>query len=467
LAPVASLKVRGAVKEVLPLVEPPSAVTGAMHAQLLHAAAQRRPERGRVISLFRSIASHPGYAAAASVLVIGGAVTWQLSRGTLLVDKSAMMAPSPENTAESKVAEAKPVPPPAAPLGPPGATTPAKEHAGGAAGASPAAATEGEAQAEQGAPNKAAHARGYVADDKAPLEKAYKSGSGLSGLLGSKGERPAAGGKHDGDGVLAELTPVGKGGPPDVYLNAGPDQRGRLRVEREAKTTVPTDPEAQDERHDFGKVVARGDSNAASSAVGGTAAGGGAHSAPARRAEPQAVKQMASPPEKPQAASQRMAALPQAATDAPAQPAEEGLVVAAPAKEQAKDAQARDAQTLMQRANELADAGKCEDAKKLYSVLEHRFPALWSPAVGIRIAKCLREQDRLDEEQNILDQIKRQKMPVNVDLANEQRLLDERRAQRGVSSGGGAATRAKAKKASKTVDSEAPSSADTAIKRAY
>src|SRR5437868_5999712 len=65
-AEVAALKhVRGAVKEVLPFLEPPATATGALHAQLMHAAALGRPRRGKVIALFRQVVSHPGYAAAA------------------------------------------------------------------------------------------------------------------------------------------------------------------------------------------------------------------------------------------------------------------------------------------------------------------------------------------------------------------------------------------------------------------
>jgi hypothetical protein len=150
-------------------------------------------------------------------------------------------------------------------------------------------------------------------------------------------------------------------------------------------------------------------------------------------------------------------------------PAEEGQVTAATAAKEApaKDAQANDAQATIQRANELADAGKCDEANKLYKYVENRYPHAWTPQVGLHVAKCLREQQRFDEEQNILDQIKQQKAPINSELANEQRLLNERRAHVSATSGSGG-TRAKSKKASKTaVDSEGLAPATTAPKRVY
>jgi hypothetical protein len=260
------------------------------------------------------------------------------------------------------------------------------------------------------------------------------------------------GGKGSADPAAAEGLKQSAG--PGVYLNAGPEQ-GRLRVDREAKKNVSSDYAGQDERRDVGRVVARGEAN--SDLPAGSTAGGGASAAPAYRApETQADKPVA--PQMAQAPASRPAAV------QPVPPVEEGRVTAAPP---AKDAQANDAQATMQRANELADAGKCDEAAKLYKYLESRYPSAWTPQVGLHVARCLRQQQRLDEEQGILDQIKRQKAPINSDLANEQRLLDERRAHASATSGA-AGTRAKSKKGSKTaVDSEGPAPSSTAIKRAY
>lgn len=131
-------RVRSAVKTVLPLIEPPQVATGALHAQLLHAAAQRRPvPRGKVLAFARRVVSHPGYAAAAALLVVGGALGLQFARGGLQ-----MTSPRPEAAQEAAEAP-KPVvtvaPAPeavptkkaeAGPVGAPSAATPPADKAG-------------------------------------------------------------------------------------------------------------------------------------------------------------------------------------------------------------------------------------------------------------------------------------------------------------------------------------------------
>lgn len=100
--------VRKVAQEALATVEPSERLTGALHQQLLHAAAQRKP-RGRVIPFLRRVVSHPGYAAAAAFLLVGGAVGVQWTRGRLLMPtpaaESAPAAPAP---AATPPVEAKP-----------------------------------------------------------------------------------------------------------------------------------------------------------------------------------------------------------------------------------------------------------------------------------------------------------------------------------------------------------------------
>jgi anti-sigma factor RsiW len=107
-------RVRGAVKGALPTVEPPAAALGPLHAQLLHAAAQR-PRRGKVLQLFRRAARHPGYAAAAGLVLIGGIIGWQFSHGRVAMNEAAEAPPvaapvTPAAAAPEPVA----APPPAA-----------------------------------------------------------------------------------------------------------------------------------------------------------------------------------------------------------------------------------------------------------------------------------------------------------------------------------------------------------------
>ena len=62
-AEVAMVKrVRSVVAAALPPVDPPAVTTGALHQQLLHAAAQRRPAKGgKILQFARRMVAHPGY----------------------------------------------------------------------------------------------------------------------------------------------------------------------------------------------------------------------------------------------------------------------------------------------------------------------------------------------------------------------------------------------------------------------
>ena len=97
--------VRKVAQEALATVEPTERLTGALHQQLLHAAAQRKP-RGKVLPFLRRVVSHPGYAAAAAFLLVGGAVGVEWTRGRLLMTPPATQS-APAAPAATPV-EAKP-----------------------------------------------------------------------------------------------------------------------------------------------------------------------------------------------------------------------------------------------------------------------------------------------------------------------------------------------------------------------
>ena len=106
---VAFGKVRTIAKAALEPVEPTERLTGPLHAQLLHAAAQRKP-RGQVVPFMRRVFRHPAYAAAAGLLLIGGAVGVEWSRGKL-VPLPVHAAAAPEtSTAEAGKTAAPPAP---------------------------------------------------------------------------------------------------------------------------------------------------------------------------------------------------------------------------------------------------------------------------------------------------------------------------------------------------------------------
>jgi hypothetical protein len=119
-------KVRGAARAALPLLDPPAAATGALHAQLLHAAAQRKPSRattGKLLSFPRRVMQHPGLLAAASLMVIGGALGLNWSKGHLFMPAAertpAMAEPAkvdlPKGATTAPVVAAAPAATPATP----------------------------------------------------------------------------------------------------------------------------------------------------------------------------------------------------------------------------------------------------------------------------------------------------------------------------------------------------------------
>src|SRR4051812_39736536 len=114
-AELAAMKrVRGVVRSAMPMLEPPAAATGGLHAQLLHAAAQRSATkaapRGKMLAFVRRVATHPGYAAAAGVLIIGGAIGLQWARGGGLMMQPPRAAPVMESAPSPAAAAGAPAP---------------------------------------------------------------------------------------------------------------------------------------------------------------------------------------------------------------------------------------------------------------------------------------------------------------------------------------------------------------------
>jgi hypothetical protein len=106
-------KVRVAAQSAMPAVEPSERLAGPLHAQLMHAASQRKP-RGKVLPFLRRVVSHPGYAAAAALVLVGGAVGLQWSRGRLLMptaQQAAESAPAAAATPAVQPAKAQPAAP--------------------------------------------------------------------------------------------------------------------------------------------------------------------------------------------------------------------------------------------------------------------------------------------------------------------------------------------------------------------
>lgn len=138
-AEVASMqRVRAAVGPALAVEGGPSEERlSSMSASLLAAAAARRGSpavkaapRGKVLQLFRTVATHPGYAAAAGLLIVGGAIGWQFSRGHVLMprERAALEAKQEQEQEQEPQPQPQPQPqqaPAAAPATPPAPPPPA------------------------------------------------------------------------------------------------------------------------------------------------------------------------------------------------------------------------------------------------------------------------------------------------------------------------------------------------------
>jgi hypothetical protein len=109
-------RVRTAVRTALPVVEPPANAQGAMHAQLMHAAAQRKPpEMGKLLAFgrkTRKVLLSPAFAMAAMFLVVGSVLAVRFSKGPLMEPRAveAPAAPAAPVTTAAEKAEAPPAP---------------------------------------------------------------------------------------------------------------------------------------------------------------------------------------------------------------------------------------------------------------------------------------------------------------------------------------------------------------------
>jgi hypothetical protein len=111
-------RVRSAVKTALPVVDPPANAQGAMHAQLMHAAAQRKPpEMGKLLAFgrkTRKVLLSPAFAMAAMFLVVGSVLAVRFSKGPLMEAKPAAPVEAPAPVVAEKAEAPAPSATPAA-----------------------------------------------------------------------------------------------------------------------------------------------------------------------------------------------------------------------------------------------------------------------------------------------------------------------------------------------------------------
>jgi hypothetical protein len=396
---VASLgRTRQAAKRLMPAVEPPANLTGALHAQLMHAASQRRPKRGVVLQLFRRVAQHPQMAAAAMFLVVGGAFMLAWRKGKVL-------PPSPSLAETPIVESAKPAEPVTA-FDKMAANQPTGTLPDNVKGIEPAAKTEKE-----------------LLDDHLQLAEG-------AGGAKNKEATPALyeGGKV---GKLVLQT------PPATY-NVNPS--AKHHAAGKSLRSI-----AKDEGDDLKLKLASDELNGAGTVAGGPGSGRGdapKSSAPATpaygRAQSSLPSQAAAPPPPPSSVP------PEAANSEVArQAAPSATPAASPPALSSRDSDSRfiarekapvqkPAATTTATANvesnrkqfyELAKSNRCDEAIKLFQDLE-RTTQFISPNERAQYVRCLMQKGRQQEAEQQLIELKADKQVTNGEVQKLQEELD-------------------------------------------
>ena len=391
---VASLgRVRLASTRMLPSVEPTPQLTGALHAQLMHAAAQRRPRRGVLLGFPRRIAEHPAWAAAAMFAVVGGAIAINWSR-----DKMTMPAATERAEAPPPVEAA-----PASAALPPEAVVAKSEQAKGKAGAALRAADEKDSTriALDAPPLGTLTVQRPAAHRAAVAAKASPTPPAKMKKIAAKSESVDALG-DDAVGGLAGATSGPVGG---AASGTGGDGRGSLG-EGSAKSSAPQrlsrGGKAEEQPQQETNIHAY---TAPSTASGGAPAGWGANAPPAATVP-------ATPSPAPQALRREAAS-----RDVPPPPAPRSSV-------QSAAAPARDVESLRKRADDSARSGRCDDAIKLYQQLDRESQYV-TPTERANYVRCLTARGREDEALQQLEELKADKRLSNAQLQQVEQELSK------------------------------------------
>jgi hypothetical protein len=413
-------RVRTAAKRVMPAVEPTAPLAGALHAQLMHAAAQRKPKRGVLLSFPRKIVEHPALSAAAMFVLVGGAIAINWSRGKMAMPATTQTAVSDE--AAAKHAEATldtPKPTEAAPVIP-------------------------EPKAKEEAPaNELAKAgdKSQLADDKASYELQTPKGSFAV-------SRPTA---HRAV-ATAEAAKKGKVAAPASMKNIAVDGK---KAKYDTNDALAQGAKDQDLNSGLGSVngAAGGGGAVTGGVVGGETGRFGAKSSPAKSSAPApadeaegavlAEKAPARKEQKP-GAGQTRAYGSNATTTAPAAPpppAPQPVAAAAPSAErdyraaQSQHAQApvakpsanaRSYDLARKQADEWATTGRCAEAIKSYEELQKANQYI-TPTERVYWVRCLTQSGRQEEAQQRLDELKAEKKVTNAQIEDAEKQLVEKR----------------------------------------
>jgi|GEM_PF-5483454 len=464
-AEVASFgRVRGAVRAVMPLVEPPpaSAQMGSLHAQLMHAAAQRRPA-GKVLSFggrVKKVVLHPAFAMAASFVFVAGAVGLMWSHNQLVTPVATPAAES--SVAPQPVVAAAPAPPPTGV--PAGTTTPSSDpsptHASPVAGNKEAAGRYD----YKPEPKVAAVKLDWLSSrdtskDKGGNEalKTAHKGKGADAPMDTRLDASGGGGRKSvaAPTTVAKPSPKYRSGQPnnDSYaLELADGKKLRVTEEKPAEKNVER-PKVSNSDDTVGGAAALGRSQ---SGEGLTAeqqrpgAGQGSWNGQVRNfnnssnsagAKPSSTRGdsqqgyygagKAAQGPAPTAAPAAQPTMPPPAATAPAEPgAQTATTKQRSLRENQSQGIEQSTDSSRRKADELARSGRCDDAEKVYRSLEKNSAFRVSVAERLNLVHCKSQAGQFQRAQDEIDSLKVQKRDSNQLIEREQEFLDKSRARR-------------------------------------
>ncbi len=412
-------RVRAAVKRVMPAVEPSTSLGGgALHAQLMHAAAQRKPRRGVLLAFPRKIMQHPALSAAAMFAIVGGAIAFNWSRSKMAMPGADHGA---AESAKQDEANAKTVDSPKPTEGT-AAATPAAE---------PMAAYKNKEQNElaAGAKGSGGPSGGEFAD-KTKTNLALETDTGKYTV-----QQPVA---HHALGTTAPAKPA-------------PARMKSIAVDGKfgARKGKLDDLSAGDEKNALGGVE-RGVSGGVVGGGGGRASTNGnvkssapeeigrtavAEKAPAR--DDDAAQASSSrrgydaPPPAPSAPMPVAASAPPTTTPSSSDResgyrAQAQSAQGAPVTVAKPSSVTRNYVGLHKQADEWAKSGRCQDAIKLYQELEKSSQRI-SPTERVNWIRCLTQDGRQEEAQQRLDELKQEKRVTPAQIQDAEKDMNDQR----------------------------------------
>jgi anti-sigma factor RsiW len=435
-------RVRTAAKLMMPSVEPSAQLGGALHAQLMHAAAQRKPRRGVLLAFPRKMMQHPALSAAAMFALVGGAIAINWSRGKMAMP-AAEQSPAAERSIDTPKSTEVATATPKAPAGEPMVPEPkAKEQAGEQAEAKPdvklAQGTKNEASFKGGADKAAAstgdqtrialetpsgrldvqrpvaHRATPSPKKEAPAKMKTIAVDGKSGKLDSLDDGTLAAVPKD-EGGRAGLSNGVVGGAGGVTSGGG----GRFADAENAKSSAP-------QELDRNKVAEKAPARDLAKQQHGYAVGAPAPSTP---------QSSTSTGQQQWRANNGPAAAPPPPTAATAPATErEGAYYGrsqaqsqpAPVTVQKPAAQTRNYDSVRKNADEWAKTGRCDEAIKMYTELEKANQYI-SPTERVGWVRCLTQKGREEEARQRLDDLKQEKRLTPAQLQNAERELNDSR----------------------------------------